>query len=225
MQQSPWHTGPYAELAGALLPTDDPRPALPLPQLLRAETLERLLLQVYGPALMPSQRPVLVSQWSKYYFMRWLPAMLVTQLAYGWHLPLQLWQIALVLDERGLPVGIKPLEEGEADDPQASLEPWVAVNLRPFVEALSRYGEVPAAVLWGNAGDYLEQSMQRLRALGLKTLGPVEALLGMRRLADGRSNPLYAPVSYAGDGRRQRRTCCLSYKVQAIGHCEHCPLL
>jgi ferric iron reductase protein FhuF len=206
-----------------LVPPSDTRPFETLPQLLQPARLDELLLQIYGPELMPSHKPVLVSQWSKYYFMHWLPALLVSQLAYGWYLPLQLDEIGLLLDERGLPQAIRLLDAGEAGDADESLEPWVQANLRPFIERLSAYGEVPASVLWGNAGDYLEVNVRRLQAQGLN-VAPALALLESRKSSDGRANPLYAPVRYQADGKRERRTCCLAYKVEWVGPCEHCPL-
>ncbi len=219
-----WHVGPYARLITGLLPPDHPSPAVPLPALLRPEVLDPLLLKLYGAELMPAQRPVLVSQWSKYYFMQIFPALLVTQLAAGWFLPLQLDEWGVVLDERGLPVAVKPVDPGEPGSPSDSLEPWIATHLRPLIEALSGAAGPPPAILWGNAGDYLERAVRQLQSLGLRSLAPAESLLGTRRLADGRANPLYAPVQYAGDGRRQRRSCCLSYQVPWVGACEGCPM-
>ena len=219
-----WRDGPFAPMLGAVLAGDDPRTVVSLPELLQPRVLDQLLLKIYGVELMPAHKPVLVSQWSKFYFQLWLPPMLVSQLAHGWELPLALRDVGLALDERGVPVAIRFFDAGEAGDAQASLEPWLAANLRPLIEALSRYGEVPAAVLWGNAGDCFEQALRQLQAAGLKQLGAAQALLDTRRLADGRANPMYAPVRYLGDGRRERRSCCLSYQVPWIGHCEQCPL-
>jgi len=219
-----WTTGPYAAFLQGLLPMDDPRPAQPLHQALQAAELDAALLRIYGQPLFDEQKPVLVSQWSKYFFMHWWPAILVTQLVRGWYLPLQLDQLGLVLNERGLPLGVKLLEEGEPGEADESLEPVVQASLRPFIERLSAYGEVPTAVLWGNAGDYLEQATVRLQALGV-AVGPALALLHSRKAADGRGNPLYEPVRYLPDGKRQRRSCCLAYKVGWVGHCEHCPLV
>jgi ferric iron reductase protein FhuF len=219
-----WRDGRFAPMLGAVLAGDDPRTVVSLPELLQPRVLDQLLLKIYGVGLMPSHKPVLVSQWSKFYFQLWLPPMLVSQLAHGWELPLALRDVGLALDERGVPVAIRFFDAGEAGDAQASLEPWLAANLRPLIEALSRYGEVPAAVLWGNAGDCFEQALRQLQAVGLQQLGAAQALLETRRLADGRANPMYAPVRYLGDGRRERRSCCLSYQVPWIGHCEQCPL-
>lgn len=217
-------SSPYAEMLPALATDDDPRIAVSLPELLQPRVLDQLLLRIYGSELMPAHKPVLVSQWSKYYLMHWLPVMLVSQLGHGWDLPLLLREVGLVLDERGLPVAIRFFEAGEPGDAQASLEPWIASNLRPFVDILSRYGDMPAAVLWGNAGDYLEQGLRDIERLGMVDPGPGQAMLSTRKLADGRPNPLYAPVRYLGDGRRERRSCCLAYQVENIGHCQSCPL-
>lgn len=211
-----WHIGPAADLLKGLLRPDDPRPVLGLPELLQPARLDRTLLHVYGPELMPSQLPVLVSQWSKYYFMQFWPALLVPRLVHGWQLPLGFAEVAVALDERGLPVALKPLAIGVAGD--AALESLIQGNLRPVIDALSEYGAVSAAVLWGNAGDYLEQCVVALeQRLGSK-------LLPARRLLESSGSPLYGAVRYLDDGRRQRRSCCLSFQVEWVGHCEHCPL-
>lgn len=214
---------PYHEILTGLSTADDPRVAVSLPELLQPRVLDQLLVRLYGPQRMAEHKAVLVSQWSKYYFMHWLPIMLVSQLAHGWDLPLLPRETGLVLDERGMPLAVRFFDEGEAGDAQASLEPWIASNLRPFVEALSAYGAVPPAVLWGNAGDYLELNASRLQRLGLNNLAPVQSLLANSKMADGRPNPLYQPIRYHGAGRRERRTCCLAWQVPGIGHCDHCP--
>ena len=59
--------------------------------------------------------------------------------------------------------------------------------------------------------------------------GDVGALLTERKRPDGRINPLFQTVTYRqlADGeapRRQRKACCLSYRVEWVGRCEHCPL-
>ncbi len=212
---SDWDLGPAADLVEGLLTPDDPRPTLILPELLQPARLDRVLLQIYGPKLMPSQLPVLVSQWSKYYFMQFWPALLVPGLMHGWRLPLGFDEVAVALDYRGLPVALKPLASGAAGD--VELTPVIEANLRPVIDALSAYGGVSAAVLWGNAGDFLEQCITAVETrLGAE-------LLPARRLFDA-PGPLQGAVHYLEDGRRRRRSCCLSYKVEWVGHCEHCPL-
>jgi ferric iron reductase protein FhuF len=217
-----WRSGPYAGLIETWLADDDSRLAVSLPELMQPQVMDQLLLRIYGAQLLADELPVLVSQWSRFYFMQWLPAMLVTQLGYGWFLPLELRAVGLVLDAQGQPTAMKMLEAGEPGEQGASLEPWIAVNMRPLVEFLAGYGGVSAQVLWGNAGDIFERTVRRLEALGMKGLEPALAMLQTRKLADGRNNPLYAPVKYVGDGRRVLRSCCLAYRV--VGPCDDCPV-
>lgn len=103
----PLFAGPFARFGRTLLTADDARPLMTLPDLLRPERLDQLLLSVYGPQLMPDQLPVLVSQWAKFYFMQLIPPVLVASLVHDWHWPLQLGQVALALDERGVPSGVR----------------------------------------------------------------------------------------------------------------------
>jgi ferric iron reductase protein FhuF len=216
---------PYRELLAGLAAEDDQRTAVALPALLQKRVLDQLLTRIHGAQALAEHKPVLVSQWSRHYFMHWLPAMLVSQLAHGWDLPLLLRDTGLVLDESGVPLAVRFFEAGEEGDAQASLEPWIASNLRPFIDALSAYGEVPPAVLWSNAGDCLESSVRRLQQMGLRNLAPAEGLMNQRRLADGRANPLYQPVRYLGDGRRERRHCCLARQITEMSLCADCPIV
>ena len=201
-----------------------------VPELLSAEVLDALLSKVYGAELMASHLPVLVSQWSKYYFMQLIPPVLTASLLGDWHWPLALEQVSLALDERGLPAGVKfgagsvrQLETLESGERFAEL---LDDNLQPFIAALAAYGGVASSVLWGNAGDYLEACLHQLCPLTDKPLDDGYALLNDKHRADGSRNPLFNAVSYVGEPpRRQRRSCCLSYQVEWVGRCEHCPLL
>ncbi|WP_235986764.1 siderophore-iron reductase FhuF [Pseudomonas triticifolii] len=197
-----------------------------LPDLLRPERLDALLLNLYGAELMPSQLPVLVSQWAKYYFMQLIPAVLSASLVHNRHYPLQLAYIALELDERGIPVGIQFAGDGEEcqqdqHDPFQRFAGLLDDNLQPFIKTLSRYGGLASRVLWSSAGDTLESCVTEP--------GDVCALLTERKRPDGRINPLFQTVTYRqqADGeapRRQRKVCCLSYRVEWVGRCHHCPL-
>ncbi|SHM96506.1 ferric iron reductase protein FhuF [Pseudomonas asturiensis] len=197
-----------------------------MPDLLRTERLDALLLDLYGAELMPSHLPVLVSQWAKYYFMQLIPAVLSASLVHNRHYPLQLEYIALELDERGIPVGIRFAGDGEVSqqdqhDPFQRFAGLLDDNLQPFINTLSRYGGLASRVLWSSAGDTLESCLTEADG-GC-------ALLTERKRPDGRINPLFQAVTYKqqADGeapRRQRKACCLSYRVEWVGRCEHCPL-
>ena len=174
-----------------------------LQALLDPARFDPLLLALYGPELMPAQRPVLVSQWSKYYF-----ALFWRMLREG--APLSAFSATAVqVDARGLPLTL--IAEGA---PCQGLQALLAEHLQPFVAHLAELGAVSTAVLWGNAGDCLDQALQDGRDSA-----------GLQVLLETLGSPLYAAVSQDAAGRRRRRSCCLSYKVDWVGHCEHCPLL
>ncbi|WP_425313058.1 siderophore-iron reductase FhuF [Pseudomonas putida] len=143
-----------------------------------------------------------MSQWSKYYF-----ATLWQTLLGAARLPV-FADTAVVLDSRGLPTaftGQGRYCEGEDE--------VVSQHLEPLVQHLATLGVVAPAVLWGNAGDCLDQVLHK-----------AERDVGLRRLLTSPGSPLFAAVSLDAAGKRRRRTCCLSYKVDWVGHCEHCPL-
>ncbi|MGF6593944.1 siderophore-iron reductase FhuF [Pseudomonas sp. 2835] len=171
-----------------------------LQALLDDARFDALLLALYGPELMPAQRPVLVSQWSKYYF-----ALVWRTLREGASLA-AFSQTSVLLDERGLPLAL--IADG------APCQDLLPEHLQPLIARLAELGALATAVLWGNAGDCLEQSLQE----GIDSAG-------LQVLLETPGSPLYAAVSQDAAGRRRRRTCCLSYKVDWVGHCEHCPLL
>jgi ferric iron reductase protein FhuF len=209
---------------------EETRPVSPLTELLRDEFLERLLLKVYGPELVKEQLPVLVSQWMKYYAMQLIPPVVVASLAHGTGWPLGLDRLSFALHERGYLDGVQfhgdVMEVSVSDNPFERFAPLLE-NLQQVIERLSDYGDVPATVLWGNAGDYLETCLRQLSAAGDVSVVAGYGLLRERLRPDGRRNPLFNTVSYIekdGQTVRQRRTCCLSYRVEWVGRCEHCPL-
>lgn len=177
--------------------------SLPLEQLLQPAHFESLLFGLYGCELMPAQRPVLVSQWSKYYFAAVWQALLG-----GSVLPV-FAATEVTLDARGLP-RVLAGQGSRCEGLEAILEQ----HLRPLVLRLAALGPVAPGVLWGNAGDCLDQALQRSGADDK----------GLGRLLTSSDSPLYAAVSLDALGQRRRRVCCLSYKVDWVGHCEHCPL-
>lgn len=221
--------GALAGFAGTVV-VDQMRPVSPLTELLRDEGLDRLLLKVYGPDLMTDQLPVLVSQWMKYYAMQLIPPVVVASLAHGTGWPLGLDRLSFALHERGYLDGVRfhgdVMEVSVSENPFERFAPLLE-NLQQVIDRLSAYGDVPAAVLWGNAGDYLETCLRQLSASGDVSFSAGYGLLRERLRPAGRRNPLFNAVSYIeqdGQTVRQRRTCCLSYRVEWVGRCEHCPL-
>ncbi|WP_137886635.1 siderophore-iron reductase FhuF [Pseudomonas sp. 2FE] len=227
--------GELACFAATLAVPDDPRPTLNVAALLEPVGLDERLSRIYGPELLKSQRCVLVSQYSKYYFMALIPPVLAASLLHDWRLPLAPDALGVLLSENGLPQAVQ-LPDGGARWPDAPDDPFlrfaelVEGNLQPFIHSLAAHGRVAPHVLWGNAGDCFETTLRRLAELTAASLAPAYAVLEARRRPDGTANPLFAPVRYvpqagAVQPRRERRVCCLRHRVAGIEHCEHCPLL
>lgn len=178
--------------------------SLRLEQLLQPQRFDRLLLELYGAELMPVQRPVLVSQWSKYYF-----GLVWQTLLGGVALPM-FDATEVSLDARGLPIAIDG-RGGHCEGNQALLEE----HFNPVVSRLAVVGALAPGVVWGNAGDCLDQALERAEC---------DARLDLGHWLNSPGSPMYAAVGLDAAGKRRRRTCCLSYKVDWVGHCEHCPL-
>lgn len=225
-----WFEGPLASFAKTLV-LDEARRVVPLGELLRGETLDRLLLQVYGPELMLDQRQVLVSQWMKYYAMQLIPPVMAAGLMRraGW--PLAVDQLSFAVHERGFLDGVRfdgaPSEASNSDDPFERFAPLMD-NLQQVIARLSAYGGVAPGVLWGNAGDYLESCLRQLTRIDPAAGAVGYGLLREKTRPDGRRNPLFNAITYIegkdGQSVRQRRSCCLSHRVEWVGRCEHCPL-
>lgn len=204
----------FAGRLAVFAPTVADAGGLSLSEFLQPAGLEQRLRAIYGDELFATRRAVLVSQYSKYYFMALLPPVLVATLVHGWRLPLS--GLRVVLDERGLPSAIHFPNDGEPGTQGKCFADVMERHLPAVIEALAAFGQVPAAVLWGNVGDYFEGTLQTLGALSEAELDG-----GFAWLRNPES-PLYKAVAYTP--RRQRRTCCLAYEVEGIGHCEHCPV-
>ena len=54
----------FTSFGQTLLAAEDPQPVRPLLEVLQPESLDALLLNLYGPQLMRAKQAVLVSQWS-----------------------------------------------------------------------------------------------------------------------------------------------------------------
>lgn len=181
-----------------------------LDELLQAPALDVLLLQMYGPRLVASYPSVVVSQWTKYYFMCFWQSVLN-----AWPESSARWEsVRISVDPRGLPSAIELGLPGHDE----TLDELIEFNLRPLIRRFAKFAKLPAGVFWSNAGDALEQALQS--ASGRRE----QTLWRQRRLASGARNPLHGTVRYLPDGIRKVRICCRAWQVPGVGHCEHCPL-
>lgn len=217
-----------------LVLADDPRPGVPLRTLSSAGYLGPLLTRFGTRYHVPDLRGV-ASIWSKYYFIKLIPPVVAASLLLDRRLPLHLDHLHVVLDDEQLPVAFKLPHEGERwapapADPFQRFDALIEGHLRPLIDALAGHAGVSPRVLWSNAGNYFEWLLGVLAgAMPGADLKDGHALLNARTTPDGRRNPMYQPVRYMSvDGqsalKRQRRVCCVRYRVDDLPHCENCPL-
>jgi ferric iron reductase protein FhuF len=232
---APLFVGEFAEYRNVLTLKDDPRASLPLTTLLTGECFDVQLARFarqYGGG----DRRALASLWSKHYFTRLIPPVVAASLILEWQLPLHLEHIDVVLDENGLPQAFKLPHAGHRRDclpgePFARFDSLIEGHLRPMIDTLAHHVRLSPKVLWSNAGNYFEWLLGVLgKAMPDADLSDGHAVIGATHLPDGRRNPLFQPVIYRevpgqAEPRRQRRICCLRYRVHGVVHCGNCPLV
>lgn len=234
---APLFSGPLQPFSTLLRLPKAGEEVVPLSSLLAGGLTE--VLQNYGGDPDLDQR-ALLSVWSKYYFSRLIPPVAAASLLRRWRLPVAVDQLGLVLNDAWVPEAFVLPHGGEAfaEDSLDVLQPLVLENLRPFIEGVCAQVKLSPKVLWSNAGNYLEWFVSELRKAGFpaSTLPPFDHWLEQPYDAQGIRNPLFKPVIYvelplAGDAARsswqwrQRRVCCIRYRLPEEDLCSNCPLL
>ena len=157
----------------------------------------------------------------------------------NWRLPVAIDEIAVIVDETGIPEAIRLPHAGEAfriddGDPNNSFTELLDDNISLFIEALAGLVKIAPRALWSSAGDYFEKMLSVLEKapdINTTNLEAGRQLLASEFLGDGRRNPLFEPVRYVpvinDEGRselqRLRRVCCVRYMLPTLGYCEDCP--
>jgi ferric iron reductase protein FhuF len=235
---APLYVGEFASYRDVLTTRDDARPSIPASALLQPARLDAILHR-YDPLHQQQDRRALASQWSKYYLVRLIPPVAAASLVLGRRLPLAFEDVDVVLDEQGLPQAFKLPNEGDPfvdppSDPFQRFGELIDAHLQPFILGLASEVRLSPKVLWSNAGNYLEWFLGEMaKALPGVTLTHGHELLTSERRPDGRRNPLFRPVRYVEVSPalrpnglwRQRRVCCIRYRLEHFEHCDNCPLL
>ncbi len=149
---APLFFGEFASYRDVLTTFEDPRPSLPVRQLLHTAQLDAVL-QRFDPLHVGQDRRALASQWSKHYLVRLIPPVVAAALVLGRRLPLALDAIEVVLDEQGLPQAFKLPDDGEpfavppADRASASVYPDTGDGGKAVTQgALEQRRQLPGVV-------------------------------------------------------------------------------
>lgn len=231
---APLFVGDFEHYRDVLVLPDDPREGVPMRTFLTGDYLNDVLTR-FGSAYPDSDPRGLASIWSKYYFIKLIPPVVAASLILDQRLPLSLDHLQLILDDDGLTAGFKLPDAGQRWMPVPAdaferFEHLLDHHLRSFIDALARHVRLSPKVLWSNAGNYFEWLLGVLAtAMPHADLTHGHQLLNARHLPDGRRNPLYQPVRYIkvegqDELKRQRRVCCIRYRVNGLNYCANCPL-
>jgi ferric iron reductase protein FhuF len=219
--------GPLAPLVESLVPLPDAG-ALPARLFQDADGAGTLL------AAMRHQRPgadprALASLWSRWYFAKLIPPVLLCGLLARRDLPLRPEQTGVVLGADGLPRAIALPGAGEevaGDDPFVRFAPLVQGHVAEVVRCLAAHARLAPRLLWNNAAVYADWALRRLAT---HADAPPEAARRALELVErpdwpgGGPNPFHAPVLHGADGAAVRRQCCLLYRLPEGRLCGNCP--
>ncbi|SEP80945.1 ferric iron reductase protein FhuF [Pseudomonas sp. NFACC02] len=224
----------FAHYRDVLVLQDDPRPSLPLRRLLAPDTFDAVLTR-FAVQYPDSDRRGVASVWSKHYFIKLIPPVVAASLILNHRLPLRAEQLHVMLDAQGMPLGFKLPDPGQHWAPVPihafqRFDELIEGHLRSLIDTVATLTRLSPRVLWSNAGNYFEWLLGVLAsAVPQADLRHGHDLLNAPEREHGQRNPLYQPVRYievAGQAtlKRQRRVCCVRYRVGGLSRCDNCPL-
>ncbi|MFW5823994.1 MAG: siderophore-iron reductase FhuF [Marinobacter sp.] len=217
-----------------VLQGQDERKGIPAQELISADGLAWLLSE-YRRTQPGDDDRALLSLWSRYYFVKLTVPVVAANLVLGRELPVALDQIEVILGDGAVPEAFRLPDEGQPfgetpADPFERFRVLLDENFEPLIEGWSQQVKVAPRVLWNNAANYFEWLIRTMAAGGVpeKMLADGEKLIELDRRPDGHPNPMANPVRYVerGEGReplRQRRHCCIRYRLPDLPLCGNCP--
>ena len=217
-----------------VLPGQDQRPGIPARELISTEGLAWLLAE-YRRSQPGDDDRALLSLWSRYYFVKLTVPVVAANLMLGRELPVALDELEVILGEGGTPEAFRLPHEGHPFDappanPFERFRELLEGNFEPLIDGW--YGQVKLSkrVLWNNAANYFDWLIQTMASGGVPEamVADGRAVIDRDRRPDGRPNPMANPVRYVerGDGcepMRQRRHCCIRYRLPDLPLCRNCP--
>lgn len=231
---APLFVGDFEHYRNILVLPDDERPGVPARDLATREGVE-WLLENYRRFQPGDDRRALLSQWSRTYFARLVIPTITANLVLGRELPVGVDKLEVILGCGGLPEAFRIPDEGTSFDetPTSPFERFRELldgNFEPLVEGWCQQVKLSRKVLWNNAANYVEWLIGALAGMGVPPgmLADGERLIEADFRPDGRRNPMCRPVRYVTRENgpsplRQRRQCCIRYRLPGLELCENCP--
>lgn len=231
---APLFVGDFEYYRTILVLPDDTRPATPARDLITQEGLTEIL-ERYRLVQPGDDRRALLSQWSRTYFAKLVIPTITANLVLGRELPISLDTLEVIMGCDGLPEAFRIPDEGTLFErpPDSPFERFSALledNFEPLIEGWSGQVKLSRKVLWNNAANYVEWLVGALAGLGVpsRLLTDGKRLIESEYRPDGKRNPMFRPVRYVTrkvgpSPLRQRRQCCIRYRLPGLELCENCP--
>lgn len=189
------------------------------------------LMERFAALYPDSDRRALVSMWSQWHFGALVIPATVAILLGERDLPLELDRIAIVPQEAGLTSAIVISDEGASRS--ADGDPFARLfegHVAPLIALLTRQFRVSPRLLWVNAAQIFEWTLQQLPAdlVDPQALAAAHLRLERRLEPSSQRNPMHEAVRYPmeqGEPVRRRKLCCLRYLLAGVADCGSlCPL-
>ncbi|NBJ13416.1 siderophore-iron reductase FhuF [Microvirga arsenatis] len=228
----PCFTGVFTHYKDALaLPGEHPS-SVRGRELLDASVLDSLLSR-FSAVHPGGDRRALVSMWAQWHFGALIIPTTLAALVLDRNLPVDLDRICIAVHEEGRTAAVILPDEGvprKGDDAErfASL---FRGHIEPLIRTLAARFKVSPRLLWNNAADVFEWTLQQAAGAGMAKPDVLEegrSLLNDRLWAGGAPNPMFGLVRYVRQEEqetRRRKVCCLRYHLPGIACCGSiCPL-
>lgn len=217
-----------------VLPDQDDRPGIPAQELVTAAGVTWLLKE-YRQHQPGDDDRALLSLWSRYYFVKLTVPVVAANLVLGRELPVSLDRVEVIMGEGGVPEAFRLPHEGRPFDgppahPFERFRELLDGHFEPLIEGWCRHVKVSRRVLWSNAANYFDWLIDTMGSGGVPDalLADGREVIRRRYRPDGSPNPMANPVRYVERGEgceplRQRRHCCIRYRLPDLPLCRNCP--
>lgn len=139
------------------------------------------------------------------------------------------------MGEGGVPAAFRLPHGGQSfqvtpENPFERFRELMDNNFSPLIDGWCDHIKISRRVLWSNAATYFERLVRSLEAGGVphQTLADGRQLIELNKRPSGHLNPMANPVRYVERGEtceplRQRRLCCIRYRLPGLPLCGNCP--
>jgi len=223
---APCFTGTFVRFKDGLALPGEHADVIPCRDLLDGALLERLMTRFAG-VFPGSDRRALVSMWAQWHFGALIIPTTAANVFLGRDLPVDLDRASIALHEGGQTAAIVLPDEGGTLPPGGS-EPFARLfsgHVEPLIRQLAGQFSVSPRMLWNNAADIFEWTLQQAAVderADPGTLNQGLALLKSKSDANGRSHPMFGLIKYLRQGEqtiRRRKLCCLRYLLPGVECC------